>query len=141
MKKPTICRKEAEKQIQQFKDANGFEDPKAVVSDGKESSLPAEVTTMLLANIMAGHTEIVDGGKKIIHHLREPIDDRKTVEFVPRRMKHHEIRDAQNEGTTDEEKMMGLIRAYAGLSTYEFSMLVGKDTEALAAIVMHLNFI
>lgn len=141
MTKAKICREEAEKQIQMFKDANGFEDPRAIVSGGAESSLPEEVTMMLLSNIMMGHTEITDNGKKIVHSLRSPIGERNIVEIKPRRIKQHELRSAQAEATTEEEKITGLIQVYTGLTAYEFSELAGKDVDSLAAIVLYLNFI
>ncbi|MCO1498219.1 hypothetical protein, partial [Limosilactobacillus reuteri] len=67
-----ICLAEAQKQLELFKSSNGFEDPKAVVTGGAESSIPAEAITLMVSNIMLGRTEISEGGKKIIQHLRAP---------------------------------------------------------------------
>lgn len=136
-----ICRKEAEKQIQQFKDFWGFEDPKSITSNGKDSSIPEDVKTLFISNIMTGNTEVVDGGKTIRHTLREKAIEKSVVVFNPRRLKQHEIRAAQATGTTEEEIISNMVQTLAELTPGEYSELTGKDVAALSAIAMHLLFI
>ena len=87
MTKVIICREEAEKQLEQFKDACGYEDPKEIATAGKETTFPIEVMERIIAAIMLGRVEVKEGGKKISYTLKTPIKDLHMVEVSPRAIK------------------------------------------------------
>ena len=138
--KPKICRKEADKQLDLFKEVCGFEDAKAIATGGKETDFPAEAETRIIASIMMGRTEIVEGGKKLVHHLKNPVQDLASVEITPRVLKQHERRAAMEDASDEYQIGVKLLEYCAGLSEYQVSEMSATDAETLMSVTALLSF-
>lgn len=137
--KPVICKETAEASIAQFKAAWKFEDPKEIVSGGRDSSIPEEMSVMMTSNIMMGHIEISPDGKVVKYNLRDSVGERTSIEFKQKRLKNHMVRDLKD--ASDElDALAGLLEIMCDVSKYEFSELDGRDTTALLAIMSYVNF-
>lgn len=152
-KRIKICKEEAEKQIQAFKDNCGFEDPKEIVSG--ESSIPEEYRILFLSGVMTGVIEFREDFKRIAVNLRAPIKtkdgDISEISVQPHRIKQHEVRGikaklAEQAKSSKTEVDEGDVLEKTGqklfeLSDYVLSEMCTKDTQAMTAVTVHLVFI
>jgi len=140
MAKVIICREEAVKQIDQFKDQWGYEDPQSIATGGKDSAFPEQAMNVVLASVMTGRTEFAEGGKKIIHQLKTPVKELTQVILNPASMKQHERREL-DECTTEQEIANRLLEKFGGIGVLQISEMSGKDVDVLTALAMMMLFI
>ena len=143
-----LCKETAEKQLQEFTQAWGLYDAKAIISGGKESSIPEDMTDALIAGLMTGVVEIE--GKNVVHHLTEPIPsttprsgdvvDEGTCKFTYRRtaIKKHMLTIISEKPV--EDQVIALAQLVSGASDYEISELCMRDLGITAAIATYISF-
>lgn len=132
-----ICKEEAQAQIKKFAKAWGLYDAKAVISGGKESSIPMEVSDLLLANVMTGGISFSADGKKISMEISDPIEGLENLEFS-RKLRASDIREIQE--MPDSEQPRGIAQACTDITDYQLSELTSRDMGTLACITAHISF-
>ena len=140
MKKAIICRGEAEKQLELFKDACGYEDPKEIATGGKQTTFPVEVMERVIASIMLGRSEVTPDGKNLAYTLKVPVKDLTVVTIAPRMIKQHERRQVM-EGVFEEYEMgVKMLSLCSTLTAFEISEMVNADADTLMSIAGLTSF-
>jgi len=132
-----ICKETAEEQIAQFGKAWGLYDAKAIISGGKESSIPDDVRELFLANVMTGNVEFLEDGKKVVLNLSTPLDDLDKLEFKNKLRAHH-IREVRE--LPEEDQPLHIACACTGVGAGKLSSLTSRDSAVLTAVTVYISF-
>ena len=132
-----LCKETAEQHIQQMARAWGMLDAKAVISGGKDSSIPPEVRELFLANVMTGDIEIQDNGKKIVQRLHSGISGLDKLVYA-RKICRHNLKDIQN--LPEMEQAGAIAVACADVPEPTLSNLTSRDTATMSAIAVYITF-
>jgi hypothetical protein len=136
--KPKLCEEVALEQLDAFKEAWGYFDPKAVRSGGEESSMDPQAEDIIVAGIMAGAVEIIESGKVVKVNLSSPVDELSFIEFR-NHIKVRDVRtDATKKGVKGEEDV--ILQACTGLSDYQLSELTSRDYATVGSVAAFISF-
>ena len=132
-----LCKETAQEQIRQFGKAWGLYDAKAVITGGKESSIPEEVRDLMLANVMTGDIEFIDDGRKIIQHLSSDILGLDKLVYA-RKIRRHNLRDLMD--LAQDEQAVALASACTDVPLPKFAELTSRDNAVMMAITAYISF-
>lgn len=144
MKELVMCEATAQAAIDEWLDAWGFEDPKALVSGGQKSSIPEEMSATLLAAVMLGRLELQKD--KITYKLTDPVLGKsgmiEQVDVPVLKVTNSMIRKYSIAGDISLDQAQKVLEMYTdgAIGKAQFADMNGRDTSLLLAVAAHLAF-